>query len=241
MAKSIILTFAIRVFSFPFLMLSSLVEAFGLWNLAPDIERCLKIIDSSNETIPSLIFSALVAAEDHRNAIHLGVDPISMLRALFVKLTHNQVEGASTIEQQFVRTVLGHYQRSVRRKVREQLLAIAVLRRRRKDQIATAYLSIAFFGSGCVGIDGLTKICGLQLEMASSVTLLQAVAQLKYPAPLCPSEEWHRKIEKRVSYVQKRMAQQGMVEKVTDSPISRSTGSREVSINCFAEELEASL
>lgn len=240
MATRIILTIVVRVLSFPFFALSCLVEMFDLWNLGPDINLCLEKIDSSADAIPSMFISALVAAEDHRNALHLGVDPISMLRAAFVKVTRRQIEGASTIEQQFVRTASGLYECSIKRKVREQLLAIAVLRRRSKSQIASAYLSIAFFGTGCIGIDGLRSNCGHDLNMTRPALLLAMIAQLKYPAPLNASEGWRHKIQRRVIYIDGRIAELENRGKTTGFPILRLAAAPDIPINGVASDPETS-
>ena len=92
-----------------------------------------------------------------------------MIRALSVRIRHGTIQGASTIEQQFVRVMSGRYERSVARKLREQALAIAISRRREKKQVAAAYLSVAFYGSARRGVSGLMTQCGPELEAASSV------------------------------------------------------------------------
>lgn len=218
MAKNIILSSIIGFLSFPFITLSRIAEMLNAWDLRIDVEKCLKIIDDSTYLLPPKFVSALIAAEDHRSALHSGVDPISILRALLVNVTRNQVQGASTIEQQFVRTASGIYERSVRRKIREQALAIAVLRRRSKYKIASAYLSIAFYGTGCTGVNGLRKCCGNGLDVAESSIALAMIARLKYPGPLNPSHVWRRKIQRRVSYIEQRMAE---VEKRSGYCLSR--------------------
>jgi monofunctional glycosyltransferase len=207
MAENIILTLIIEFLSLPFVCLSRIAEILDLWNLGIDIELCLKVIDSSTSIIPEKFVSALIAAEDRRNALHLGVDPIAILRALLVKVTRNQTQGASTIEQQFVRSASGRCERTFRRKLREQALALAVGRLRSKRQIACAYLSIAFYGSGCTGIEGLRKCCGHQLKLARSSSSIAMIAMLKYPQPLNPSPRWQHKIQNRIQYIEQRMPQ----------------------------------
>jgi len=202
MAENFILTLMIKVLAFPFVTLSRIAEVFNFWEIRTDIGRCLDVIDSSSDIIPPFFIVGLIAAEDHRNTLHPGVDPIAMLRAGIVRIRYKQVEGASTIEQQFVRTVSGQYKRSLQRKISEQSLAIAVLRRRSKAQIANAYLSIAFFGSECTGLNGLKDRCGGQLELVESDMVLRMIARLKYPEPLYPRKSWHDRIDQRVQYIQ---------------------------------------
>ncbi|MFZ3288217.1 MAG: biosynthetic peptidoglycan transglycosylase [Telluria sp.] len=160
----------------------------------------MTVVDSA-PSIPSRFVVTLVAAEDHRNSIHPGVDPIAMLRALLIWLRAGRVQGASTIEQQLVRVVLGCYERTLRRKLREQLVAVALSYKRSKTQIATAYLSNAFYGSGLYGLAALTYVCKPNLETASQDNISHMVARLKYPKPLSPTTEWHQRINTRAQYI----------------------------------------
>jgi len=206
MATQSVLTIVTGTLQFPFIAVSRIAERFNLWNVRTEVDRCLRVIDSFDRAIPSAFTAVLVAAEDHRSEIHAGVDPIAMIRALFVRIRWNRIEGASTIEQQLVRTVLGCYERSIQRKLREQAIAIAVSRQRNKRQIAIAYLSIAFYGSGCTGIAGLNRRCGGDLQNADRHTILEMIARLKYPEPVIPTSLWRQKINQRVRYFEERMS-----------------------------------
>lgn len=205
MAKRSVLTLILEVLSLPFIALSRSAEFFNLWNVREDVEHCLEVIDSQVDIIPKRFIGALVAAEDHRSSLHPGIDPIAMIRAGLVRFRHKQIEGASTIEQQLVRTVTGRYERSVLRKIREQAIAVAVARRRSKRQIAAAYLAVAYYGSGYTGLAGLKKCCGGDLECAEPRAVLSAIARLKYPQPLHPAKRWRQKIDRRVQYIAERM------------------------------------
>ena len=213
MANTSILTMVIGASQFPFVVVSRIAEHFNLWEVRAEADRCLKVVDSFDDIIPKTFTVVLVAAEDHRNAKHAGVDPIAMIRAIYVRIRWKRIEGASTIEQQFVRTVSGCYERSLRRKLREQMIAIAVCRKRRKVQIARAYLSIAFYGSGCTGIEGLSKRCGGDLQNAERHTILGMIARLKYPEPLFPTTFWRSKLSWRVRYIAARIS---LVDSSTD-------------------------
>lgn len=146
--------------------------------------------------------TALVVAEDRRSEMHRGVDPIAMIRAFSVRIRIGRIQGASTIEQQFVRVISGRYERSITRKLREQALAIAVARRRTKDQIAAAYLSVAFYGSGRVGTAAMVNQCGAELDAASQRVVFGMIARLKYAEPLRATWQWHAKLLRRIEYIE---------------------------------------
>ncbi len=154
--------------------------------------------------IPNSLVQFLIVAEDRRNPYHFGIDPVGILRAVWVNLTKARLEGASAIEQQFVRVATARYEKSMRRKLKEQLLAIGLCRTRSKIQIATAYLCIAHYGYRLAGLRGLHSICGKPLEDCSDRLLREAVARLKYPEPSIVSLSWKRKIELRSCYIAKR-------------------------------------
>lgn len=136
--------------------------------------------------------------EDHRNVLNPGVHVLAMAPAVWVRLRFGRVEEASTIEQQFVRVVANRNERTIRRKVREQVLALMLVRRSPKRQIAATYLAVAFYGSGCVGLQGLRQRFGQNLETVSFSHALGTVAQLKYPRPQRPSKEWNSKLSARI-------------------------------------------
>jgi penicillin-binding protein 1A len=176
----------------------------NLCGLNNDLKLCLEVVDKS-PLLPHRFVTTLVAAEDHRSLMHPGVDPIAMLRVLLVLVKTRRFQGASTIEQQLVRVVLGRYERTLRRKFREQLIAIALCCKRPKARIAMAYLSHAFYGSRRYGLSELTRACGPDLEAAGQDSVSHLVARLKYPEPLHPSAEWRRKILNRVQYIGNRL------------------------------------
>ncbi|WP_019896072.1 transglycosylase domain-containing protein [Hydrogenovibrio halophilus] len=197
MAKKQVLNFLFWVLVIPLIVISRWFEKMSSERFRTDLEQCLDVVDQFKESVPYPFVRVLIEAEDHRNAYHFGVDPIGVLRAVWVWLIYGHTQGASTIEQQFVRVVTGRYERTAVRKLREQLLAIAIVRHRPKKSIASAYLAIAFFGSGCVGLDGLKSHFGHRFHSASAKQALRFVTRLKYPRPLQPSARWHSKVNAR--------------------------------------------
>ena len=110
MATNVILRVSLMILATPFLSFSRLAEVVNLWNLKTDLAICLQTIDKKlPQPIPGKFIQALVAAEDRRNAFHPGVDPIGIARAILARVGERR-QGASTIEQQFVRVVTGHYE-----------------------------------------------------------------------------------------------------------------------------------
>lgn len=110
---------------------------------------------------------AVVAVEDRRFYEHGGVDPEGILRATVRNLAGGDLEGASTLTQQYVKNLQIEESRvkndpelyqaatetTIARKLREARLAIALEQVRSKDEILTGYLNIAQFGPSQWGVE----------------------------------------------------------------------------------------
>ncbi|MBU6207058.1 MAG: PBP1A family penicillin-binding protein [Alphaproteobacteria bacterium] len=108
--------------------------------------------------IPQVMKDAIVSIEDRRYWSHIGVDPVGIARSLTIDLTQKHYrQGASTITQQLARNVFLTNSKSVGRKVREAILAMAMERKYGKEEILEAYLNKAYFGGGSYGIDAASR------------------------------------------------------------------------------------
>ncbi len=122
-------------------------------------QRFATNIPVSPSDIPPLLKQAVVAAEDRRFYLHRGVDPKGILRALWADLNGGSyAQGASTIDQQYVRLVYGSNVRSFHRKLREVVLAGRVDAELTKDQILTGYLTRVYLGGGAYGIGAAAQL-----------------------------------------------------------------------------------
>ncbi|HIF6680750.1 TPA: transglycosylase domain-containing protein [Serratia marcescens] len=167
----------------PFFLAAALVYLLKYKPLMSDLEKCLDYINNNkrenSKIINENLIRALVCAEDHRNHIHFGIDPIAITRAFKIKLFNKTSQGASTIEQQFVRTITKRYEKTPRRKIREQILAVMISLKESKRDISKSYLSCAYYGTGLIGSSGLMKI----KEMNKKLHQEKSIAYLKYPKP----------------------------------------------------------
>lgn len=198
MAKEQVLKIILWLLAAPLSVVSLLLGRFGSASLHSDLDNCVESAIRFGESVPDAFVDAVFLAEDHRNNFHPGVDVLAVSRAIWVRMSLGQVQGASTIEQQFVRIVTDRHERTIRRKIREQILALMLVQRTSKRRIASAYLSIAFYGSGSVGLDGLRHKFGKDLSKVPFYQALEFVAQLKYPRPIRPSKEWSAKLADRI-------------------------------------------
>lgn len=110
------------------------------------------------EEIPAALRQAVIATEDQRFYQHKGVDPLGILRALWVDITRpNVLHGGSTITQQYVKVAIVTPERTLKRKVMEAMLAYRLERRYSKDQILALYLNTIYFGHGAYGVEAAAQ------------------------------------------------------------------------------------
>ena len=134
----------IRVHAADGTVLVSLGPSFGQW--------------LTYDQIPPAMRSAMIAIEDRRFRGHIGVDPIGLVRAVgSAVLQGHRVRATSTITQQLARNIFLTNNRSMGRKVKEAVLALALERKFSKDQILELYLNRVYFGGGAYGIDAASR------------------------------------------------------------------------------------
>ena len=164
------------------------------------------IATNSSALVDDTLIDILIAAEDHRYMSHFGFDPIAIGRAISRIIISKKIEGASTIEQQLVRTITKKRDISIKRKIEEISLSLMVSISNRKNNIAHIYLSLAYFGFNSVGyksastlleIDGTSNDCAVSHGAA-------IVALLKRPMPVRKDESWRALHRKRQDYIVKR-------------------------------------
>lgn len=166
--------------------------------------------------LPMTVVQAFVAAEDHEFFTHNGFSLRGIARSVFFNTLYRRIVfGGSTITQQLVKLVFTNSERTVRRKVKEQLLAIDLERRYTKQQIMHAYLNNVYFGHGIYGIVAAASRFWnkdvSQLTIAQAATLASIV---KSPERFCPLTSTQAVLRRR-NYVIHMMHQLGMIDAIT--------------------------
>jgi penicillin-binding protein 1A len=179
--------------------------------------------------IPPIVKEAVISIEDKRFMTNSGIDLRSIARAFLEDILHQQaVQGASTIEQQFVKNALeeqGH--RTIFEKLREAALAFHLAHRWSKEKIITEYLNTIYFGNGAYGIEaaartyfgqevnhagcGLPKapLCVSELQPWEAALLAGIIQSPNYYNPITNPEA----ARKRRNLVLYQMLQQGYLTK----------------------------
>jgi len=108
------------------------------------------------DVIPKTIVNAFLSAEDKNFFNHPGIDPQGIIRAFvnnFKNIINNKrLEGASTITQQVAKNFLLTNEVSIKRKIKEAILAFRIEKAYSKERILELYLNQIYLGSGTYGI-----------------------------------------------------------------------------------------
>ncbi|RMG84597.1 MAG: PBP1A family penicillin-binding protein, partial [Candidatus Dadabacteria bacterium] len=110
------------------------------------------------EDLPPHAVRAFLAIEDHRFFEHFGLNVGRILKALAVDVLERRVvEGGSTITQQLAKVLFLTPERTVKRKLREALLALEIERRYTKQEILEFYLNQIYLGNGAYGVGAAAR------------------------------------------------------------------------------------
>jgi penicillin-binding protein 1B len=124
----------------------------GLYETVWQERRLVKLPE-----VPPLLVRAILAIEDERFYRHFGVDPVALMRAMWVNFRSGAVvQGGSTLTQQLVKNFFLGSERTISRKVKEAFMALIVERNYSKNEILENYLNEIYLGQkGSQGIYGI--------------------------------------------------------------------------------------
>ena len=108
------------------------------------------------ESIPDKVVNSFLSAEDKNFFSHPGIDAKGILRAIIKNIRNisqnKRLEGASTITQQVAKNFLLTNEVSMKRKIKEAILAFRIERAYSKERILELYLNQIYLGQGTYGI-----------------------------------------------------------------------------------------
>ena len=165
-----------------------------------DLEKITKKLLNNNTQIEVdyPLIEILVTAEDKRFFRHPGFDIFAILRAAFFYTFKSTKSGASTIEQQLVRTITQNKEYSLKRKCKEIILASALGHRFSKNRIAKTYLQIAYYGYNIKNLsEAKKKLQKIKFLQADDIPFA-CIALLKFPLPSQQTDEYKYNFLRRI-------------------------------------------
>ncbi|MEZ5086483.1 MAG: transglycosylase domain-containing protein [Tessaracoccus sp.] len=168
----------------------------------------------SYSAMPQVAKDAVVAAENRSFWEDPGFSPSGMTRALWSIVSGGQLQGGSTITQQYIKIFYLDSERTLTRKARELILAIKMGREVSKEEVLAGYLNTIYFGRGAYGLQAASR--SYFLKDAEDLTLSEAAvlaAILNNPAAMNPSdgEDKRQNLLNRYNYVLDGMLEMGTI------------------------------
>ncbi len=108
------------------------------------------------ESIPKKVINSFLSAEDKNFFKHPGIDTKGIMRAVIKNIGNivndKRLEGASTITQQVAKNFLLTNEVSLKRKIKEAILAFRIEKAYTKERILELYLNQIYLGEGTYGV-----------------------------------------------------------------------------------------
>ncbi len=160
--------------------------------------------------IPKALQDATVATEDRRFRDHSGVDFRGVARAIWRDLSAGRAaEGGSTLTMQLVRNIQLSPEKTLRRKVREAVLAYRMERLYGKPRLLEMYLNEVYYGGGAYGVGAAARTWfGLPVERLSQAQCALLATLPRRPTEYNPISDPDGALQRR-NRLLKEMAAQG--------------------------------
>ena len=131
-----------------------------LYEILPQMGGRNTVLDIAH--IPKCLKDATIAVEDKHFYTNPGIDLTGILRALWINIRGGEtIAGGSTITQQVARNLLmtedERMERTLRRKLREAVLAWQMTRKLSKDEILALYLNQINYGGMAYGVEAASQ------------------------------------------------------------------------------------
>lgn len=156
-----------------------------------------------SDKIPKQMKDATVAIEDERFYKHHGVD-MKRTAGAVINWGLNKIGikrpayGGSTITQQVIKNITKEDEKSVTRKIREMMRAVALEKELTKDEILTMYLNIVYFANNCNGVEAAANVYfNKSVDELSLAQTASIVGITQTPAKYDPFAHPDRNVEKR--------------------------------------------
>lgn len=176
--------------------------------------------------MPKYLQEGTISIEDKDFYKHQGVNLVGgLLRALVADLTHQQLQGGSTITQQLVKSELLTNERTVTRKIKEIILAVWVEVLYPKDKILELYLNQVPYGGTAWGVESASeryfgkKVEQLTLAEAALLAGLPQAPTLYSPFGAHPELAKTRQLEVLKRMVEDRYISQAQADDAAQQPL----------------------
>lgn len=174
----------------------------------------------SLSSMPASLLDAVLVIEDQRFYKHHGIDPLGILRAVWVNLQRGRViQGGSTLTQQLAKNVFLTHNRTWVRKFKEAMTAVVLEAKYSKQEILESYLNEIYLGqAGFIAVhgvgEGAHQYFGKSVEALTLAESALLAGLIKAPNTYSPWRNLAR-AKKRRDLVLTRLETEGIVSSRT--------------------------
>jgi membrane peptidoglycan carboxypeptidase len=175
------------------------------------------------DKMPETMKQATVAAENRTFWTDKGISIRGMIRAAWTIARGGDVQGGSTITQQYIKILYLNSDRTLTRKFRELFLAYKINKEMSKEEILAGYLNTIYFGHGAYGVQAASQeyfnVNAKKLTVPQAAFLATVVNN---PSMYDPSEDENRsRILSRYRYVLHSMAEMANITPVQEAAFAQ--------------------
>jgi membrane peptidoglycan carboxypeptidase len=161
--------------------------------------------------VPVDVQHAVLAAEDRGFYSEGGFSPAGIGRAIINNVKGGDLQGGSTITQQYAKNAFLTQDRTLKRKLQELILAVKLDTSVSKDQILEDYLNTIYFGRGAYGIQTASQqYFGKPVDKLTLGQAAALAAIIRSPGGYNPDTNLD-KLEGRWNYVLDGMVSEGWI------------------------------
>jgi penicillin-binding protein 1A len=188
------------------------------------------------QDIPQVLRDALIATEDVRFYSHPGVDPQSLMRALYGFIRGVNLGGGSTIPMQLANILSFDSDNVYLRKIKTIPFALQIQRELDKEEVLTLYFNTAYFGAGADGIGAAAYVYyGKEASELSLAEAAMMISVLPCPSACNPLSNPTRSVERRrvrlANMLNEGMINQAKFLEADRSPITARRRNRDIEIS----------
>src|SRR5215216_1832184 len=169
--------------------------------------------------MPEAMKQAAVAAENRTFWTDQGISIRGMVRAAWKIARGQDVQGGSTITQQYIKILYLNSERTMKRKFRELFLAYKINKKMSKQDILAGYLNTIYFGHGAYGVQAASKeyfnVDAKKLSVPQAAFLATVVNNPNLYDP--EDTDNHARILSRYRYVLLSMAEMAFITPVQEA------------------------
>jgi membrane peptidoglycan carboxypeptidase len=171
------------------------------------------------DKIPATMQQAAVAAENRTFWSDKGISIRGMIRAAWKIARGQDVQGGSTITQQYIKILYLNSERTMKRKFRELFLAYKINKEMSKQEILAGYLNTIYYGHGAYGVQAASQeyfnVDAKKLSVPQAAFLATVVNNPSLYDPR--DEDDHGRILSRYRYVLHAMAEMSYISPVQEA------------------------